>query len=93
MLHPEVELHALKKTKNRSAPRIGGGVVVAKSPVRKYFPDPGTDTEIHATLAELSARIAARGHRKPIRSCWLTCRSTRGGGYILRFPEEFFGPN
>jgi hypothetical protein len=69
-------------------------VVGAQAQQEKVFP-PSADqkAEIHKKLAELSARIAALGDKKTDAALLADVRIYKKAvDYILRFPEEFFGP-
>jgi len=61
----------------------------------KVFPPTADEkAEIHKKLAELSARIAALGDKKTDPALLADVRIyQKAAEYILRFPEEFFGPN
>ena len=74
---------------------LAAAVVVAQEPRANVFPPtPEQKTEIHAKLAELSARIAALGAKKPDSQLLADLQiHKKAADYILRFPEEFFGPN
>jgi hypothetical protein len=69
-------------------------LAVAQEPAAKVFP-PSADqkAEIHKKLAELSARIAALGSKNadPVLLADVQIYK-KATDYILRFPEEFFGP-
>jgi pimeloyl-ACP methyl ester carboxylesterase len=70
-------------------------VAMAQGQEAKVFP-PNADqkAEIHKKLAELSARIAALGDKKTDPALLADVQIYRKAvDYILRFPEEFFGPN
>ena len=84
---------ALKKTILLLA--LAAAVVVAQEPGAKVFPPtPEQKTEIHAKLAELSARIAALRAKKTDSQLLADLEiHKKAADYILRFPEEFFGPN
>jgi pimeloyl-ACP methyl ester carboxylesterase len=87
---------ALKKTKNTILLlALAAAVVVAQEPQAKVFPPtPEQKTEIHAKLAELSARIAALRAKKTDSQLLADLQiHQKAADYILRFPEEFFGPN
>jgi pimeloyl-ACP methyl ester carboxylesterase len=74
---------------------LAAAVVAAQEPAAKVFP-PNADqkAEIHKKLAELSARIAALGDKKTDPALLADVQIYRKAvDYILRFPEEFFGPN
>ena len=70
-------------------------VVVAQGQEAKVFPPSAEQkAEIHKKLAELSARIAALGDKKTDAALLADVQIYRkAADYILRFPEEFFGPN
>src|SRR5687767_5486782 len=74
---------------------LAAAVVVAQEPGAKVFPPtPEQKTEIHAKLAELSARIAALRAKKTDSQLLADLEIyKKAADYILRFPEEFFGPN
>ena len=74
---------------------LAAAVVVAQEPAAKVFPPtPEQKTEIHAKLAELSARIAALGANKTDPQLLADLQiHKKAADYILRFPEEFFGPD
>ena len=92
-------MSALKKTKKTKNTilllALAAAVVVAQEPGAKVFPPtPEQKTEIHAKLAELSARIAALGAKKTDSQLLADLEiHKKAADYILRFPEEFFGPN
>jgi hypothetical protein len=74
---------------------VAAAVVVAQGQEPKVFP-PSADqkAEIHKKLAELSARIAGLGDKKTDPALLADVQIYRkAADYILRFPEEFFGPN
>jgi len=74
---------------------LAAAVVVAQEPAAKVFP-PSVDqkAEIHKKLAELSARIAGLGSKNVDAQLLADVRIYKKAvDYILRFPEEFFGPN
>jgi hypothetical protein len=74
---------------------LAAAVVVGQGQGAKVFP-PTTEqkAEIHKKLAELSARLAALGSKnidpQLLADVHIYKKATE---YILRFPEEFFGPN
>jgi hypothetical protein len=70
-------------------------VVMAQGQGPKVFPPTADEkAEIHKKLAELSARIAALGDKKTDPALLADVQIYRKAAeYILRFPEEFFGPN
>jgi Prolyl oligopeptidase family len=69
-------------------------VLAAQEPQEKVFPPTVEQkAEIHKKLAELSARLAALGDKKVDPVLHADARSYKKTvDYILRFPEEFFGP-
>jgi pimeloyl-ACP methyl ester carboxylesterase len=70
-------------------------VVVAQGQEAKVFPPTAEQkAEIHKKLAELSARIASLGSKNtdPVLLADVQIYK-KAADYILRFPEEFFGPN
>jgi hypothetical protein len=71
-----------------------GCVVIAQEPQAKVFPPTVEQkAEIHKKLAELSARIAALGDKKADAALLADVQIYKKAvDYILRFPEEFFGP-
>ena len=74
---------------------LAAAVVVAQGQGAKVFP-PTADqkAEIHKKLAELSARIAALGSNKADPQLLADVQIYKKAvEYILRFPDEFFGPN
>jgi pimeloyl-ACP methyl ester carboxylesterase len=74
---------------------LAAAVVVAQGQGEKVFPPSAEQkAEIHKKLAELSARIAALGSKSadPQRLADVQIYK-KAAEYILRFPEEFFGPN
>ena len=87
-------MSALKKT-NDSLIALAAAVVVAQEPQARILPPtPEQKTEIHAKLAELSARIAALRAKKTDSQLLADLEiHKKAADYILRFPEEFFGPN
>ncbi len=66
----------------------------AQEPQEKVFPPNAEQkAEIHKKLAELSARLAALGDKKADPALLADVQIYRKAvDYILRFPEEFFGP-
>ncbi len=69
-------------------------VVVAQGQEPKVFPPSAEQkAEIHKKLAELSARIAALGDKTDPGLLADVQIYRKAADYILRFPEEFFGPN
>lgn len=86
-------MSVLKKTVLLCA--LAAAVVAAQGRDAKLFP-PSTEqkAEIHKKLAELSARIAALGSKNADPQLVADVQIYRkAADYILRFPEEFFGPN
>jgi hypothetical protein len=74
---------------------LAAAVVVGQGQGAKVFP-PTADqkAEIHKKLAELSARIAALGSNKANPALLADVQIYKKAvEYILRFPEEFTGPN
>lgn len=74
---------------------LAAAVVVAQEPAAKVFP-PSVEqkADIHKKLAELSARIAGLGSKNVDAQLLADVRIyKKAADYILRFPEEFFGPN
>jgi pimeloyl-ACP methyl ester carboxylesterase len=73
---------------------LGAAAVAAQAPQQKVFPPSQEQkTEIHAKLAELSARMAALGSKKADPKLLADVQIyQKAANYILRFPEEFFGP-
>jgi pimeloyl-ACP methyl ester carboxylesterase len=74
---------------------LSAALIVAQEPAEKVFP-PTADqkAEIHKKLAELSARVAALGSKNTDPQLLADVQIYRKAvDYILRFPEEFFGPN
>ena len=74
---------------------LAAAVIAAQDQGAKVFP-PTADqkAEIHKKLAELSARIAALGSKNTNPELLADVQIYRkAADYILRFPEEFFGPN
>ena len=73
---------------------LAAAVVVAQGQEKVFPPSTEQKAEIHKKLAELSARLAALGDRKTdpalLADVQIYKKATE---YILRFPEEFFGPN
>jgi hypothetical protein len=69
-------------------------VAIAQGQEPKVFP-PSADqkAEIHKKLAELSARIAGLGEKTDPALLADVRIYRKAADYILRFPEEFFGPN
>jgi len=74
---------------------LAAAAVVAQGQQAKVFPPTAEQkAEIHKKLAELSARIAALGDKKTDPALLSDVQIYRKAAeYILRFPEEFFGPN
>ena len=74
---------------------LAAAVVVAQAQGPKVFPPTAEQkAEIHKKLAELSARVAALGDKKTDPALLADVRIyQKAAEYILRFPEEFFGPN
>jgi hypothetical protein len=86
-------MSVLKKTVLLCA--LAAAVVVAQGQGSKVFP-PTADqkAEIHKKLAELSARLAALGSNKADPQLLADVHIyKKAAEYILRFPDEFFGPN
>jgi pimeloyl-ACP methyl ester carboxylesterase len=86
-------MSVLKKTVLLCA--LAAAVVVAQGQGAKVFP-PTADqkAEIHKKLAELSARLAALGSNKADPQLLADVHIyKKAAEYILRFPDEFFGPN
>ena len=74
---------------------VAAAAIVAQDPGEKVFP-PSTEqkAEVHKKLAELSARIAALGSKNADPQLLADVQVYRKAvDYILRFPEEFFGPS
>lgn len=73
---------------------LAAAVVAAQEPQAKVFPPtPEQKSQIHAKLAELSARIAALGDKKTDPALLADVQIyKKAADYILRFPEEFSGP-
>src|SRR5687767_6108742 len=74
---------------------FAAGAVMAQEPATKVFP-PTTEqkTQIHAKLAELSARLAGLGAKNTDPQLLADVQiHKKAADYILRFPEEFFGPD
>jgi hypothetical protein len=73
---------------------LSAAVVLAQGQEPKVFPPTAEQkAEIHKKLAELSARIAALGDKKTDPALLADVRIyQKAAEYILRFPEEFFGP-
>jgi hypothetical protein len=73
---------------------LAAAVVAAQEPLAKVFPPtPEQKAQIHAKLAELSARIAGLGEKKTDPRLLADVQiHKKAADYILRFPEEFFGP-
>jgi len=73
---------------------LAAAVVVAQGQEKVFPPSTEQKAEIHKKLAELSARLAALGDKKTdpalLADVQIYKKATE---YILRFPEEFFGPN
>ncbi len=74
---------------------VAAAVVIAQGQGAKVFPPTAEQkAEIHKKLAELSARIAALGDKKTDPELLADVQIYKKAvEYILRFPEEFFGPN
>ncbi|MEO5740977.1 MAG: prolyl oligopeptidase family serine peptidase [Vicinamibacterales bacterium] len=74
---------------------LAAAVVVGQGQGANVFP-PSTEqkAEIHKKLAELSARLAALGSNKADPQLLADVQIyKKAAEYILRFPDEFFGPN
>ena len=74
---------------------LAAAVVVAQGQEAKVFPPTAEQkAEIHKKLAELSARIASLGSKNTDPALLADVQIyKKAADYILRFPEEFFGPN
>ena len=74
---------------------LAAAVVVAQGQGAKVFPPTAEQkAEIHKKLAELSARLAALGSNKADPELLADVQIYKKAvEYILRFPDEFFGPN
>jgi pimeloyl-ACP methyl ester carboxylesterase len=74
---------------------FAAGIVAAQEPAAKVFPPTAEQkTQIHAKLAELSARLAGLGANKADPGLLADVQiHKKAADYILRFPEEFFGPD
>lgn len=74
---------------------LAAAVVVVRGQDEKVYPPSAEQkAEIHKKLAELSARIAALGSKKTDPQLLADVQIyKKAAEYILRFPEEFFGPN
>src|SRR5829696_9003635 len=74
---------------------LTAAVAVAQGQGAKVFPPTGDQkAEIHKKLAELSARLAALGANKADPQLIADVHIyKKAAEYILRFPDEFFGPN
>src|SRR5688572_12847367 len=74
---------------------FAAAVVVAQGQEAKVFPPTAEQkAEIHKKLAELSARIASLGSKNTDPALLADVQIyKKAADYILRFPEEFFGPN
>jgi hypothetical protein len=74
---------------------LAAAVIVAQEPAAKVFPPTAEQkAEIHKKLAELSARLAALGSKNADPQLLADVQIYRkAADYILRFPDEFFGPN
>ncbi len=74
---------------------LAAAVVVAQEPAAKVFPPTVEQkAEMHKKLAELSARIAGLGSKNTDPQLLADVQIyKKAADYILRFPEEFFGPN
>lgn len=73
---------------------LAAAVVIAQAQGPNVFPPTAEQkAEIHKKLAELSARIAALGDKKTDPALLADVQIYKKAvEYILRFPEEFFGP-
>jgi pimeloyl-ACP methyl ester carboxylesterase len=74
---------------------LTAAVVVGQAQDAKVFPPTAEQkAEIHKKLAELSARLAALGSNKADPQLLADVHIyKKAAEYILRFPDEFFGPN
>lgn len=73
---------------------LAAAVVVAQGQEKVFPPSTEQKAEIHKKLAELSARLAALGDRKTDPALLADVQIYKKAvEYILRFPEEFFGPH
>ena len=74
---------------------LAAAVVTGQGQGAKVFPPSDEQkAEIHKKLAELSARIAALGSNKADPQLLADVQIyKKAAEYILRFPDEFFGPN
>jgi hypothetical protein len=73
---------------------LAAAVIVAQEPAAKVFPPTAEQkAEIHKKLAELSARLAGLGNQKADAALVADVQIyKKAADYILRFPDEFFGP-
>ena len=74
---------------------FAAGVALAQEPAAKVFPPTAEQKkQIHSKLAELSARLAGLGANKTDPQLLADVQiHKKAADYILRFPEEFFGPD
>ena len=74
---------------------LATAIVVSQGQDAKVFPPTAEQkAEIHKKLAELSARLAALGANKADPQLLADVHIyKKAAEYILRFPDEFFGPN
>jgi hypothetical protein len=87
-------MSALKKTLPLLVLVAAVTILAAQEPQEKVFPPTAEQkAEIHKKLAELSARLAALGSKKADPALLADAQIYKKAvDYILRFPEEFFGP-
>ncbi len=73
---------------------LAAAVVVAQGQEKVFPPSAEQKAEIHKKLAELSARLAALGDKKTDPALLADVQIyKKAAEYILRFPDEFSGPN
>ena len=71
---------------------LAASVVAPRAQEKVFPPTAEQKAEIHKKLAELSARIAGLGAKTDRQLLADVQIHRKAVDYILRFPEEFFGP-